>query len=58
MEDLDGSRRPLSQGDWHVIDQAKLLEDILVRGTNNHFCYTNKGKSCNSFKFIFLQVYS
>ncbi|KAF8372360.1 arp-11 [Pristionchus pacificus] len=32
VEDLDGSRRPLSQGDWHVIDQAKLLEDILVRG--------------------------
>ncbi|GMS96057.1 hypothetical protein PENTCL1PPCAC_18232, partial [Pristionchus entomophagus] len=32
VEDVDGSRRPLSQGDWHVIDDAKLLEDILVRG--------------------------
>ncbi|GMR48400.1 hypothetical protein PMAYCL1PPCAC_18595, partial [Pristionchus mayeri] len=32
VEDVDGSRRPLSQGDWHVIHEAKLLEDILVRG--------------------------
>ncbi|GMT24947.1 hypothetical protein PFISCL1PPCAC_16244, partial [Pristionchus fissidentatus] len=32
VEDLDGSRRPISQGDWHIIDEAKLLEDILVRG--------------------------